>query len=241
MARSITEIRNVPEALISVSQAGLQSATAVGILAIILAAGSWFNIIWAGPVGVAAACGAVWWFLVSGGEGLSVIGLIRPRSPLRVLSWSLAGIVAIGFTAALSQPIVVRLLGQPQDLGVFAGLRGNPAALAGILVVSWSTAAFGEEVLFRGFLLHRLSAGFGGGKPARIAAVVLQAALFGLAHYYQGPSGMVLVFLVGLVMGALFIASRRNLWVVILAHGLFDTLSVTAIFFGLDPTGSSVG
>jgi membrane protease YdiL (CAAX protease family) len=71
--------------------------------------------------------------------------------------------------------------------------------------------------------------------------VAVQAILFGLAHFYQGPAGMILVFLVGLVMGALFIAARRNLWVVILAHGFFDTLGTIAIFFGFGPNGGSGG
>jgi membrane protease YdiL (CAAX protease family) len=226
---------------IPAQKAALQAMVVAGALAVILAAGSGFDIPWTGPVGVVAACAVVWWFLASGGEGWCAIGLARPRNPLRVLVWSLAGVVAIGLMAAVMTPVIVRLVGQPQNLEAFAEVRGNLAALAGVLAISWSTAAFGEEILFRGFLLHRLSAAFGGGRAARIAAVALQAALFGLAHFYQGPSGMILVFLVGLVMGTLFIASGRNLWVVILAHGLFDSLGLIAIFFGFDPSGGSAG
>jgi membrane protease YdiL (CAAX protease family) len=38
----------------------------------------------------------------------------------------------------------------------------------------------------------------------------------------------------GLLLGAAYVLSGRNLWVCILAHGFIDTFGVTAVFFGLD-------
>jgi membrane protease YdiL (CAAX protease family) len=36
----------------------------------------------------------------------------------------------------------------------------------------------------------------------------------------------------GLVLGASYVLSGRNLWVCILAHGFIDTFGVVGLFFG---------
>jgi len=36
----------------------------------------------------------------------------------------------------------------------------------------------------------------------------------------------------GLILGAAFLLSGRNLWACILAHGLIDTVGVVAVYFG---------
>jgi hypothetical protein len=65
--------------------------------------------------------------------------------------------------------------------------------------------------------------------------VLGQAARFGISHAYQGLSGILLTGATGLVIGIVYIASRRNLLVCILLHGLVDTVSLTALFFGVMP------
>ncbi len=39
-------------------------------------------------------------------------------------------------------------------------------------------------------------------------------------------------FLPGLMLGAAFLLSGRNLWAAVLAHGLIDTFAVLAVYFG---------
>jgi len=36
----------------------------------------------------------------------------------------------------------------------------------------------------------------------------------------------------GLILGAAFLLSGRNLWVCILAHGFIDTFAIVALYFG---------
>jgi membrane protease YdiL (CAAX protease family) len=38
----------------------------------------------------------------------------------------------------------------------------------------------------------------------------------------------------GLILGAAYLLSGRNLWASILAHGFIDTVGVTLAYFGLD-------
>jgi membrane protease YdiL (CAAX protease family) len=124
------------------------------------------------------------------------------------------------------------------DYSMFRPLVGNPALyLFWVGPVSWGTAAFGEEMLMRGFVLdgfRRLL----GGEGARLAApgaVALQALLFGLLHAYQGLGGVVLTAVIGLAFGIIWLGSGRNLWAGIVIHGLIDSVSLTVLFLGLGP------
>jgi membrane protease YdiL (CAAX protease family) len=73
------------------------------------------------------------------------------------------------------------------------------------------------------------------GNRSKIAywiAVLAVSVLFGIGHYYKGPAGMVDSGMAGLVLGAAYLLSGRNLWVCILAHGFIDSFGVGALFFG---------
>ena len=56
--------------------------------------------------------------------------------------------------------------------------------------------------------------------------------LFGFAHYYKGPSGVLDSTYSGLVLGVAYLLSGRNLWAPILAHGIADTVAVFVVFMG---------
>jgi membrane protease YdiL (CAAX protease family) len=58
--------------------------------------------------------------------------------------------------------------------------------------------------------------------------------LFGLAHQYQGLSGMISTGLVGLALGILFLKSRNRLWLTILTHGVYDAILITLIYLDKD-------
>ena len=100
----------------------------------------------------------------------------------------------------------------------------------------WTTNAFGEEMIFRAFLMSRFSALFGGSRFAWVLAALTQAVIFGLGHAYQGFAGIVITGMVGLVFGFAYLLSRRNLWPVIIAHGLINTVGMTVLH--LQATGA---
>jgi membrane protease YdiL (CAAX protease family) len=76
-----------------------------------------------------------------------------------------------------------------------------------------ASAGFCEEVVYRGYLQLQLTALTG----SAFAGIVLQAALFGLAHADQGLPAVPRVALFGLVLGALARA-RKSLWPGIVCH-----------------------
>jgi membrane protease YdiL (CAAX protease family) len=96
----------------------------------------------------------------------------------------------------------------------------------------WTWAAFGEEFGYRGYLLTRAADLGKGSAGAYLAAMVFVAVLFGYGHFYKGPAGIVDSAVAGLVFGAAYLVSGRNLWASVLAHGLVDTYGVTALYFG---------
>lgn len=136
----------------------------------------------------------------------------------------------------LMEPVLAHYFGStPRDLSRFAGLAGNLPQFLYVMPLVWIFAAFGEEFLYRGFILENVRCLLGGGKAAMVAAIVVQAALFGAGHAYQGPVGMIPIAAGGVISGLLFWAGGRRLWPLILAHGIVDTIGFTIMFRGGTP------
>lgn len=162
----------------------------------------------------------------------SSCGLQR-RSLGQTLAWMalVVGIV-VGLVDPLIQPLVDHLTDTKADYSSYGPLLGNlPAALT-LIAGAWLSAAIGEEIVFRAFLMHQLHALFGG-VPGRIYPASLTGGLvFGLMHANQGLSGIVVTGLVGALFGFAYLRSGRNLWSLVLAHGLIDTWGVATLYFG---------
>jgi len=111
-------------------------------------------------------------------------------------------------------------------------IPGNArAALVGLFIV-WTFAAFGEEIAYRGYLLTRAADLGGRSAAAYWVGVVFVSVLFGYGHYYKGPAGIIDSGIAGLILGAAYMLSGRNLWTCILAHGLMDTAALIALYLG---------
>jgi hypothetical protein len=166
----------------------------------------------------------------------SDIGLRRPRRwwftvllavPLGC-GWPLADIYVV-------EPWLVSLTGEPVDLSILAGIKENVAALVIMLVVVWTLAAFGEELTFRGYLFNR-TRDLVGQRPAGTAAALIVVSLsFGIAHTYQGITGMIETGYVGMGLGVLYLWTGRNLWLPFLVHGIYDTVGIVLIYQGRYP------
>jgi membrane protease YdiL (CAAX protease family) len=169
------------------------------------------------------------------GAGWGDFGLTRPKSWFRTVLMSLGvAFVILGAVVLLINPIIKALPNvEPRDMSRFSYLTGNLPNLIIQLVIIWITAAFLEEFFFRGYLLNRLVDLQGRQtKLAWVIAVAGQALIFGLAHAYQGPVGIFRTGAIGLVFGFAYLAVGRNLWPLILAHGLIDTIDMVTHYFG---------
>lgn len=171
------------------------------------------------------------------GGGWRGVGLTRPRNWLITIGVALAVVVAAIVINIVLQVGMALLLPSTEapDMSRFDVLRGNlPMLIVGIAGV-WVTAAFGEEMLVRGYMMNRFAGLFGGTTGAWIGAVALSSILFGLMHLYQGAMGVILTGVAGAVFGAAYLLAGRSLWPVIIAHGIIDTLAFVAFYFGAVP------
>jgi uncharacterized protein len=163
------------------------------------------------------------------------VGLRRPLNWGRTLLIAILG--GLGYQALdilLIAPLLERITGVPIDLSQFDLLRGNLLLTLFALLFSWTLAAIGEEMVFRGYLLQRIADLYTYLPRRWIFAVLLSAAIFSLGHLYQGLTGVVDTFLAGIFLGVLYLFSGRNLWLPILTHGVINTAGFVLIFLGVE-------
>nr|WP_321359502.1 CPBP family intramembrane glutamic endopeptidase [uncultured Hyphomonas sp.] len=140
-----------------------------------------------------------------------------------------AGIVIHIAFSVLIEPLIQTLLNEDIDLSNFDGVKGNIANYLILLAIGIFFGGFAEELMFRGFVVGWGERLFGGGA---IFLVVLSAAVFGAAHLYQGPSGMLSTGLVGLLFGLIYLSTGRRLVPCMLAHATIDILGITELYVG---------
>jgi membrane protease YdiL (CAAX protease family) len=173
--------------------------------------------------------------LRSRGTGWREIGLARPDSWRRTVLLGV-GLTAGTILAALAlRAIVLNMPGLeigPSDQSQYNPLHGDLPLLLIMLALSWTTIAFGEEMLFRAFLTNSLAGLFQPAKARWALALIGSSVAFGLVHYDYGLAGMVETTLMGLFLGFAYLRTGRNLWVTIVAHGLMNTLKFALVFAG---------
>jgi CAAX protease family protein len=164
------------------------------------------------------------------------IGLSRCRS------WKTT--LALGFTAGLamealqlfvSQPLLVMWLGKQPDLDEFRALTGNLQLTLIFIALAWTLAAFGEEMVYRGYLMNRVVDLMPDGRHAWVVSLIAVHVAFGIAHVYQGVTGAIDEGFMGLLLGLIYLRTGRNLAVPIVAHGVQDTVDFLLVFLGKYP------
>lgn len=172
---------------------------------------------------------------------------------LRGITWRAAGLLlpahwrklaAIGVAAGIAMwlleffvtmPLLRRMLGYWPDLTVFNDLVGSVKLLSIYLALNWVLAALGEEMVWRGYALPRVAQFCGSGLRAWIVALIVVNVAFGLAHLYQGPSGVIQATVGGVLLGVLYLVTGRNLVAPVLAHGISNSIDFTVMYLGHYP------
>lgn len=163
-------------------------------------------------------------------EGLATLGFHRFAHAWRTASQVLA--LTVGWTflqLSLFLPVLEHGTGKKQDLSDFNTLQGNWKMLVILLMVSWTLAAIGEELVYRGYIPTRVTDVLGTGAVGIAVAVLGSSILFGLAHTEQGIIGVAATFLDALFFSVLRL-HYRNLWASVLAHGFNNTIGLVAYF-----------
>ena len=105
-------------------------------------------------------------------------------------------------------------------------LPGSVADLPAYLFMCLS-AAFSEELIYRGFMVTYFRPELNGREGLPYLAVLAPAVLFSLAHLYQGWQAVGKILLLSVLLACLFLVCG-SLWPVILIHLLIDVASGVA-------------
>lgn len=186
-----------------------------------------------GIIAAAAVIAATLWWR---GDGLAAIGFGPPpggwwRTALLGL---MLGVALQLVVVAFLEPWSERITGSRHDHGVLQGVRGDWGAFLRWMVLVWVLVVFLEEGIFRGFLMSEIARFAGAGWAASTLSVAFTAAVFGLAHGYQGRAGMVSTGAAGIVLGVLFVATGLNVWLAVFTHGFVNTVGIALIASGTD-------
>jgi len=181
---------------------------------------------------VAGAFAAVGVILARGGS-LADLGFKRPQSWARVPLQVFTVLVAFFAMETLVPMLVSLFIFVPEpDFSRYASIPGNLGAAISLALILPLTASIPEEIVYRGFLMGRLSSFFGETTRGASLTILLQAVIFGSIHFQWGIGGMIMTFCMGIVWGTAYLLCGRNLWIVILAHSAGHMLFATLLYFG---------
>jgi membrane protease YdiL (CAAX protease family) len=165
-------------------------------------------------------------------EHIRSLGFKRPQSWARMIGFAFIGVVFLQlFDVGVVLPIMNRITGTTIDYSGFANLKGNIGQLILLLALSWTLAALGEEMVYRGYFQKLLTNLFGSNLPGVLLTVGISSLLFGLAHTEQGLIGVVVTTVDAVFFSWLKLKFDNNLWAAILAHGFYNSIGMIIFFF----------
>jgi hypothetical protein len=84
-------------------------------------------------------------------------------------------------------------------------------------------------------MINTLTDVYGKSRIATVFSILIPALIFGAGHmYYMGVRGLVTTGMIGLVLGCLFLAYKRNLWPLMIAHASVNSLLFTLQYLAID-------
>ena len=160
------------------------------------------------------------------------LGLRKPKSFLNtilisggILAATLASLVLFNMLIDMLPIFIEPDVSDESAVSKFGDLKGNWWLFFSIIPMVLLESML-EELLDRGFLINWFEKLFSKTSIATILAVILQAATFGFRHSYDISERSITVAIIGLIMGIAYVKFGRNLWPLIIAHCLLNTMSM---------------
>ena len=154
-----------------------------------------------------------------------------PQGWLRTTGIGISAGLLIAVISQVLEHLVVSATGQPVDLSAYEAVVGNVPNYLIMLAIGIGIGGVLEELTFRGFVVGYGMSEFG--PTSGLPLVVVSAAAFGVAHLYQGLSGVITTGMTGLLLGLLYLYTERSLGTAIIAHAVINIVGVTLIFLGV--------
>jgi len=179
----------------------------------------------------------VWLGLKLRGETWKDFGLtfnsVTWKEGFKVFLWSLLVFLLAITGFIIGSIIMANITGIPEgsaDMSGYAYLKDNVGMLILSLVGVYIVSSFGEEVIYRGFLINRISQMGLDTKKMQWLAVIISSLIFGFVHYEWGAMGIAQTTLMGLALAICYIKLKRRLWILILAHAYMDTILIIQMY-----------
>ena len=118
---------------------------------------------------------------------------LRPIRWRNALVTILAGCVLFLAVKLFLQPLCDAITHSTRNLHSFDRIRGHAGIATLLILKTMLLAGFCEEVIFRGTVQQRLRIIFSKVPGTTVVSVSIAAAIFTGFHWYQGPSGLLLV------------------------------------------------
>ena len=172
---------------------------------------------WAMPLGALAATAVMLKWV--DGRSWDFVGLDRAAAaPRTLLNGAVIGLLPIAVPS-----VILLLTGQ---LDKVPAPQGSSLGAAGLSFANLLPAAFGEELLLRGYLFAVLREAIGS-KWTLISTSVV----FGLLHVQNpgsDPQSIAIVMMAGFFLGSVFLATR-SLWAATVAHFVWNWFMAAAL------------
>lgn len=172
------------------------------------------------------------WRMRARGVSWNELGLRKPKSIKKTLMVTGFILLFIPVSIIIFQIIKDQIpfflepdTSEKSAVSKFGNLKGN-WSLFFLIIPFILIESMLEELLDRGFLMNWLERLVSKSNFATIFAVIAQAAIFGFRHSNDFSERSITVGLIGLVMGIGYVAFGRNLWPLIIAHCLLNTMSM---------------
>ena len=169
------------------------------------------------------------------GSSWREIGLGKPPSWVKTALFGVGAFVAAVVVFVAMQTIAVGLLTAlglaPSEIDEsrFNAIEGNLPLFILMVMLAWTTIAFGEELFYRAFLITRM---IDFTSIVQGLAILIAGIIFGVVHFAEGPLGILSNGAFGILFGWIYVRSGRNLWITIIGHGLINTLRFTLLYVG---------
>ena len=115
----------------------------------------------------------------------------------------------------------------------YAAIEGNNSKLIIYLVVAWTTAGFGEELIYRSFFLGQFVSVFNNLKSKWILSLIISSIIFGFLHCNNGIDAIIGTTITGFIIGLVYLKTGRNIWAPYVTHAVANTVGFLIICSGL--------
>lgn len=173
----------------------------------------------------------IWLLLHKEGKTFRSIGLGKSGFIAKAILIGMASaLLWVGFMQLIYIPVIKNLFVVP-DYTEYNFIRNNLSKLIMTIAAAWLIGGFYEEIVFRGYIQNVLEKRVFAGS-AILWSIIVTSVLFGLYHWQQDIFGVIAAVLGGLFWGILYKKFDNNLWIPILSHAIFDTITLVLIYTG---------